>query len=274
MHEIFGENYIILKNAACFNLELTLDCGQAFRWTQQPDGSWSGVADGKYLNIQEKDGDFILTGTNKTDYEQFWRQYFDLERDYAGICETLKQDALLRQTIDDYYGIRILQQDSWEALCTFVISQNNNIKRIRGIIDRLCRNYGAKIREDYYTFPTPQQLKACTAADFYTLGAGYRAAYLESLVKDVAGGRIDLKKIRQLPLEEARNELLTLHGVGVKVADCALLFGFGFLEAFPLDVWMKRVMTHYPDGLPACFKGYEGIAQQYLFHWARNHLQK
>lgn len=272
MDVVFKEHHIILHSVTCLNLDLTLDCGQAFRWSKQPDGSWSGIAGGRQLNIAQKGTTFLLKNTTRTDFETFWRHYFDLDRNYDAICSRLKEDALLAQTVEDYYGIRILQQDSWEALCTFVISQNNNIKRIKGIISKLCRTYGDALGADDYAFPSARQLAGLTAEDFTRLGAGYRAPYLAQLARDVADGKIDLQRIRTLPLEDARKALLSIRGVGVKVADCALLFGFGFLNAFPVDVWMKRALTYYPNGLPACFKGYEGVAQQYLFHWARNHL--
>jgi len=264
---------ILVSGVKCFAPALTLDCGQAFRWREQADGSFSGVAGGHFLNIRrETDGTLVFRGTTRKVFEQFWVSYFDLHRDYEAICCRLKEDALLAETVDEYEGIRILRQEPWEALCSFVISQQNNIKRIKLIIDRLCSAYGDDLGNGFYTFPTAERLAALTEADFLAIGAGYRAKYLERLAKDVAGGVIDLEKIKALPLNEARQALLKLYGVGVKVADCALLFGFGFDSAFPQDVWMKRVMAFYPDGLPACFNGIEGIAQQYLFHWARKHL--
>lgn len=266
-------NQIILKNVRCFNLALTLDCGEAFRWEQQEDGSWSGVAFGKYLNISEKeDGVFILKNTSLEDFESVWRNYFDFGRDYASICERLKQDELLSSTIDEYYGIRILNQEPWEALFSFVISQQNNIKRIKGIIKRLCNAYGEEVFEGWHAFPSAKTLSVLTVQDFEALGAGYRAKYLKKLADDVASGAIDLDKIKGMRLEDAKKALLDIYGVGIKVANCALLFGFQFIECFPQDVWIKRVMEYYPNGLPECFKGYEGIAQQYLFHWARNNL--
>lgn len=266
-------NDIILKGTECLDLELTLDCGQAFRWTKQPDGSFSGVACGLFLNIKkEPSGEIVLKDTTLDDFNGVWRNYFDFDKDYASICATLKQDRLLAETVDRYYGIRILNQDSWEALCSFVISQQNNIKRIKGIIERLCTRFGDEIRDGYYSFPSAQRLSRLTVEDFEALGTGYRAKYLERLSKGVASGDIDLEEIKKLPLDEARRALLEIYGVGVKVANCALLFGFGFYDAFPVDVWMKRVMEYYPDGLPECFNGIRGIAQQYLFHWARNNL--
>ncbi len=266
------KNDIVVKGVECFDLDLTLDCGQAFRWVKQEDGSYSGVAGGYYLNIM-KDGDcFIFKDTSEEAFEGFWRHYFDLDKDYAAICERLKEDELLASTIDTYYGIRILNQDSWEALCSFVISQQNNIKRIKLIINRLCAAYGKDLGGGSYTFPSAETLSKLSVEDFEALGTGYRAKYLERLSKGVMSGEIDLNKIKALPLDEARKELLNIYGVGIKVANCALLFGFEFYSAFPVDVWMKRVMEYYPDGLPECFEGIEGIAQQYLFHWARNNL--
>lgn len=268
----YKNNDIIINDVKCLDLALTLDCGQAFRWAMQDDGSWSGIVNGVFLNISKADDTVILKNTTKENFESIWMNYFDFEKDYAQICSTLKQDALIAPTVDEYYGIRILNQDSWEALCSFVISQQNNIKRIKGIIERLCRTYGDEVCDGYYSFPTAERLSTLTVEDFEALGTGYRAKYLERLAKDVASGRIDLEKIKGLSLEEARKELLNIFGVGIKVANCALLFGFGFYDAFPVDVWMKRVMEYYPDGLPECFDGIGGIAQQYLFHWARNNL--
>ncbi|MBQ7203345.1 MAG: DNA-3-methyladenine glycosylase 2 family protein [Eubacterium sp.] len=268
-----GEN-IVVNGVECLDLELTLDCGQAFRWEKQADGSFSGVAGGHFLNISKNDGgDLVFKNTTMDSFDGFFKNYFDLDKDYKKICDTLKEDDLLRSTIDEYYGIRILNQESWEALCSFVISQQNNIKRIKLIISRLCKAYGDEVAEGWYSFPSAERLSALSVEDFEALGCGYRAKYLEKLSKDVAGGKIDLEKIKALPLDDARKELLNIYGVGIKVANCALLFGFQFYEAFPVDVWMKRVMEYYPDGLPECFKGYEGIAQQYLFHWARNNLK-
>lgn len=269
----YKNNDIIVSEIDCLDLELTLDCGQAFRWIREPDGSWSGVASGVYLNIYKIGDDFVFKNTSKESFENVWVHYFDLNKDYAKICKTLKQDSLISKTIDDYYGIRILNQDSWEALCSFVISQQNNIKRIKGIIDRLCRLYGDEVENGWYSFPSAQRLSQLSVEDFEALGTGYRAKYLKSLADGVACGEIDLQKIKALSLDDARRELLKIYGVGIKVANCALLFGFEFYDAFPVDVWMKRVMEYYPNGLPQCFDGIGGIAQQYLFHWARNNLK-
>lgn len=268
-----SRNGIILKGVECLSLPLTLDCGEAFRWAEQEDGSWSGAAYGKYLNIKEENGNFILKDTSLEDFENVWRNYFDLDRDYAAICAKLKEDELVRETIDEYYGIRILNQEPWEALVSFVISQQNNIKRIKGIIKRLCDTYGEKICDGWHAFPTSKTLSKLSVEDFEAIGLGYRAKYVKKLADDVESGVIDLAAIKAMNLDDAKKTLLSIYGVGEKVANCALLFGFQFIRCFPVDVWMKRVLQYYPDGLPECFSGYEGIAQQYLFHWARNNLQ-
>lgn len=268
-----SRNGIILKGVECLSLPLTLDCGEAFRWAEQEDGSWSGAAYGKYLNIKEENGNFILKDTSLEDFENVWRNYFDLDRDYAAICAKLKEDDLVRETIDEYYGIRILNQEPWEALVSFVISQQNNIKRIKGIIKRLCDTYGEKICDGWHAFPTSKTLSKLSVEDFEAIGLGYRAKYVKKLADDVESGAIDLAAIKAMDLDDAKKTLLSIYGVGEKVANCALLFGFQFIRCFPVDVWMKRVLQYYPDGLPECFSGYEGIAQQYLFHWARNNLQ-
>lgn len=272
MHIEINKNDILVYGVKCLDLDLTLDCGQAFRWVKEADGSYSGVAKGVFLNIREENGVFILKDTSIDDFNNIWCDYFDFNKDYNAICRKLKEDKFISPAIDEYYGIRILNQDSFEALFSFVISQQNNIKRIKGIIERLCERYGEKTSGNLNAFPTAEKLSTLTVEDFESLGTGYRAKYLERLAKSVNAGEIDFEKIKSLPIDEARNKLLDIYGVGVKVANCALLFGFGFYDAFPVDVWMKRVMEHYPDGLPKCFDGYRGIAQQYLFHLARNNF--
>lgn len=266
------ENDIIAKDVHCLDLDLTLDCGQAFRWQRQEDGSYCGVAYGHFLHIEKRDNDLIFHDTTKEVFDNIWVHYFDLAKDYDEICCRLRSDDLLRSTVDEYYGIRILNQDKWETLCSFVISQQNNIKRIKLIIERLCTAYGDRLDNGYYTFPSAHKLAQLTVCDFEELGAGYRAKYLEKLAKNVDSGIIDLEYIKSLDLQQAKKELLKIYGVGEKVANCVLLFSMEFYECLPLDVWMKRVMKFYPNGLPERFKGIEGIAQQYLFHWARNNL--
>lgn len=163
-----------------------------------------------------------------------------------------------------------MRQEPWEALCSFIISQNNNIPRIKGIIKRLCESFGEELESGMYTFPSPEVLSGKAPEDLASLRAGFRAKYIIDAANKVSSGEIDFDKIAASPIEFGRQELQKIKGVGKKVAECTLLYGFGKYEAFPEDVWVKRIMAEmYPDGLPACTKGSEGIAQQYLFHWRR-----
>ncbi len=265
------ENDIILENIECFNAELSLFCGQAFRWIKNEDGSFTGTVKGKVLNIKQDGKNIIFKNTSKEEVENIWLDYFDLERDYAGICEKFEEDIHLKKAKDEYYGIRVLNQEPWEALCSFIISQNNNIPRISGIIRRLCESFGEKIDDENYSFPSYERLKNVSAEELGVLRAGFRAKYIADAVQKLNCEEISLEKIKEMPIDEARQELMKIKGVGAKVAECTLLYGFGRKEAFPIDVWVKRIMAElYPDGLPECTKDVEGIAQQYLFHWRRN----
>lgn len=265
------ENGIILEDIECFNVELSLFCGQAFRWTKKEDGSFTGTVKGKVLNIVQNEDKIIFNNTTKEDFENIWFDYFDLDRDYVSICDKFKADCYLEKAKNEYYGIRVLNQDPWEALCSFIISQNNNIPRISGIIKRLCESFGERIDEENYSFPSYERLKNVTVEELGILRAGFRVKYIADAVQKLNSEEISLDKIKELPIEQARQELMKIKGVGAKVAECTLLYGFGRKEAFPVDVWVKRIMSElYPDGLPECTRDVEGIAQQYLFHWRRN----
>lgn len=251
-----------------FSLPLCLDCGQAFRW-EEKDGAFCGVAYGKFLKIEEKNGELIFYNTSEEDFEKIWKPYFDLDTDYGEIIGKYDEENLVK-AVNAYNGIRILRQEPWEALCSFIISQNNNIPRIKGIVSRLCENFGEKAGESF-TFPSAEKLAVLTPEDLAPLRAGFRAKYIIDAAQKVADGMVDFKKIDESPIEFGREELQKIKGVGAKVAECTLLYGFHKLTAFPVDVWVKRIMAEmYPGGLPACMEGTEGIAQQYLFHYRRN----
>ena len=261
---------IILKDFPCLNLERTIFCGQAFRWTKKEDGSFHAVVRDKIIDVTQNENEIIFYNSSDEEIKNIIKSYFDLERDYVKICDGLSADKSFKTAFDEYEGIRILRQDSWEALCSFIISQNNNIPRISGIIDRFCRGFGEKLNDEDYTFPSFEKLKGITAEELAPLRAGFRAKYIADAVQKLYYGEISLEKIQKMPIEEARTELCKIKGVGAKVAECTLLYGFGRMEAFPVDVWVKRIMAEmYPEGLPEFFKGNEGIAQQYLFHWRR-----
>lgn len=264
------EEFFEINTPDIFNLELMLDCGQAFRWKKDENGYMCGVVGRKVYKLMQKDGKLLCNCTAE-EFENGLRRYLDFDRDYKSLVETFSSDEYLKQATGEFSGIRILRQEPWEALCSFIISQNNNIPRIKGIIERLCENFGEEIEKGYYSFPSAEKLSKCTVEDLASLRSGFRAKYIIDASKKVASGEVDLEKIESSPIEFGREELIKIKGVGKKVAECTLLYGFGKVEAFPEDVWVKRIVAEmYPNGLPECMKGYDGIAQQYLFHWRRN----
>ena len=272
MKNISSENFIVIPDVRDLDLEQTLDCGQSFRWEKQNDGSFSGVAFGKYVNISLDGTDMIIKNAAPDD-EKIWREYFDLELDYGKIRGDIsKLHPVLEEAARYAPGIRILRQEPYEALCTFIISQNNNIKRIKGIVARLCESFGDEIDEGVYTFPNAERLEELTPDDLAPLRAGFRNRYIIDSAKKVASGEVDLELCKTADYEAARAELMKITGVGVKVADCTLLFGMHRVEAFPVDVWMKRAMEKLFPGMSANdFGEYAGIAQQYIFHYSRMH---
>jgi N-glycosylase/DNA lyase len=274
---IYTDTTMILT-ANHFNLERTLNCGQAFRWKLQEDGWWFGVALDKPLFIRQQ-GD-VLELLSTCEDEAFWSDYFSLDRNYGEVEAMLSADPKTAPAIECSGGMRILRQDPYETLISFIISQNNNVKRICGIVERLCEAYGEKgvfLGREYYAFPTSGALSSATVQDLEMLGAGYRAPYILDCAKKIRDG-YDLKGLRDLSFAQAKRELMTFKGVGPKVAECAMLFSLGFDTAFPVDVWVKRISAWlYPgeNGRAAAkaaaerFGSWAGAAQQYLFHYAR-----
>lgn len=260
---------IELSGVSCLSLNETLDCGQAFRWEPLEDGVWQGMAYNKYLKLCEKKDKIIFFNTTKEDFYNIWYNYFDLDRDYEKIVTTLSAHPVLKDAAAFGKGIRILKQEPWETLCSFIISQNNNIPRIKGIIGRLCENFGEREENGFFTFPTAKKIASLSLDDLAVIRSGFRAKYILDAAKRVTSGEIDLENLKTLDTDAARDELMKIYGVGKKVADCVLLFGLSHINAFPQDVWIKRAMEKLFGGkLPSCAKGYEGIAQQYIFHYA------
>lgn len=261
-----------------FNLERTLNCGQAFRFQPHKDDWWFGVVQNTPLLIRQE-GDTIELLSPCTD-EAFWISYFSLDRDYGEVEAMLSADPKTAPAIACSAGMRILRQSPFETLISFVLSQNNNVKRISGIIERLCAAYGEKgifIGIEYHAFPTCDALAAAEVYDLERLGTGYRAPYVIDCARKVRDG-YDLNALKSLPFEQAKKELMTFKGVGPKVAECVMLFSLGFDTAFPVDVWVKRISAWlYPgeSGRAAAkaaaerFGSWAGAAQQYLFHYAR-----
>ncbi len=266
----FKNNNIYIYGLSDFDLPHTLDCGQAFRWKNYGE-IWTGVAFDKFLKLEKtNDGTVIFYNTTEDDFKNLWCDYFDLNRDYSEILNILSENATLKKACEYSHGIRILNQEPFETLCSFIISQNNNIKRIKGIIERLCENFG-ECKNGYYAFPTAEKMASLTLDDLAPLRSGFRAKYLLDAAKKVASGEVDLYNLKNMPIDNARAELMKIVGVGPKVADCCLLFSHRHTSAFPKDVWIKRAMEVLFGGeLPDCAKEYAGIAQQYIFFYARD----
>ncbi len=262
---------VIITGVEHFGLSETFDCGQAFRWEPFDETSWVGIALGRKLRVGHNDGTITLYDCSLSEYEEKWRKYLDIDRDYGKIIDTISNDTILKSAAAQNKGIRILKQDTWEALCSFIISQNNNIPRIKGIISRLCENFGQPLKNGGFNFPTAEKIASLTVADLSPIRAGFRARYIIDGAKKYINGDIDLELIATADTDTARAELMKITGVGVKVADCTLLFGFQRIDALPKDVWIKRAIDEYFNGkFPECAEQYAGIAQQYLFNYIRN----
>ena len=226
------------------------------------------------MRIRKDGGRVFITGT-PDDVDTVWRSYFDLDRDYEAVRRALSVDAYMTRCAQYGAGIRILRQDRWEALCTFIFSQCNNIPRIKQIVERFSRLYGEPVSFDgvtYYAFPTARKTADLSLEALTPLRCGYRAPYVLEAARAVTGGSIDLEALSEGAPDDAVEALKTLDGVGDKVARCAVLFGLHMLDAFPVDTWIKKAVSeNYGTSFdPAVFSPYAGIAQQYMFHYARN----
>lgn len=262
------------------DIERSCACGQSFRWKKDGDG-FVAPALGRVVRVCQNDCDISIYPCKKGE-EKDWLAYFDLDRDYAAIEKRLSVDEQLSMCIGSASGIRVFAQEPFETLITFIISANNNIGRIAGIVERLCALCGEKAELDgkeYCLFPKPESIAALEESELVRIGSGYRAPYIKKSAAIIAGG-YRLEKLRDMPLDIARKELLKFPGVGPKVADCVLLFGLGHTDAFPVDVWIGRAMSEiYFDGespkkkqLEAAIRALgseSGIVQQYIFHYAR-----
>lgn len=300
------EQKYIIENQNSFELKDIFECGQCFRWNEQEDRSYIGVIKNGVIQVKkekkickEMNGEKeinktkeIITITGKCDgnFKEIVEEYFDLNRDYEKIKKQLENtDEYLKTSIEYGKGIRILNQDLWETIISFIISANNNIPRIKGIIERISQKYGNEIEwneKKYYTFPTPEQLKDVTVQEFRNLGLGFRDIRLYETTQMILNKEVDLENLRKNPnTQEVRNELLKLSGVGPKVADCILLFSdLKRFDVFPIDVWVRRVMNDLyireSDESKVSkakieklaeekFGDLKGLAQQYLFYWRR-----
>ncbi len=274
----YNNKTLAISGLADISLSECLTSGQAFRWKPRGAG-FSGVALGRAVYAEQADDTLILSGVGEEDAEAFIR-YFDLNRDYGAVKSMYAHDPFLAEGMAYAPGMRVLNQPPFETLVSFIISANNNVKRISRIIETICERYGAPLQGGC-DFPSPEALSSLTADELKACGAGYRARFISGAARAVAEG-FDPEALRGMPFEQARRELTKLPGVGLKVADCVCLYSLGFAQAFPADVWMRRVLCGvYGFGgkndksmrafVDEKFGEYAGLAQQYLFHYARHH---
>lgn len=263
-------NDVIISGLMSFSLDDILDCGQCFRWEKLEAGCWRGLVYGRCRTLRQENDALTFYDVDMDEFNEIWYDYFDFRRDYGEVRKTLYQDTAMRRAVDFTPGMRVLRQEPWEALCSFILSQNNNIKRIRGLVLRLCEAFGDPV-EGGFAFPAPERLAALSEDGLAPVRCGFRAGYVLDAARKVSSGEVDFAEINRMPLETASRELQKIRGVGPKVAACALLYGFGRADSVPVDVWIDRALKEfYPDGIPAEIAGIAGLGQQYLFHYIRN----
>lgn len=257
-----------LKVSGGFDLDKTLNCGQCFRWYKDSD-FWIGVVGGHKAKVR-LDGKVLKLETDFCD-EEFWSSYFDLDFDYERLSPYFfKFGSVLAQAASENFGIHILKQEPWETLCSFIISQNNNIPRIKSIIERFCENFGTNLG-GAYSFPDYKSVAQLEIEDLAPIKAGFRAKYIINAARQVLYSNLNFCDIKTMNTEEALRVLQLINGVGPKVAACTMLYAFHRLDCFPVDVWIKKVMDKYFKGLKMDFGEYRGLAQMYLFNWSRSH---
>ncbi|MDF2472986.1 MAG: hypothetical protein K0R21_768 [Anaerocolumna sp.] len=264
-----------------FNIQQIADSGQCFRMNKINENQYSLIAYSKYIVLTQIDSDKVEINCSEEEFEEVWKDYFDLEYNYQQIVDNLTngQDTFLKAAAEYGNGLRILKQEPFEMLISFIISQNKNIPAIKRTIEKLCIKYGSLIENELcggietYAFPTPESLAGARLEDLRETGLGYRDAYILRSAQSVVNREIDLTKLRTLNTDEVMKHLTKLHGVGVKVANCVSLYGLHHIENAPVDVWIARVLKEiYQNKFD--WKKYEGIAgiiQQYMFYYMRNH---
>lgn len=275
----------IIKKFNDFDPVHIFECGQCFRWERQEDGSFTGVAGGKVLNVMKDGDDIIFSNTDEEEFQGFWKNYFDLDTDYGKIKEELrKNDSVMDEAVEFGHGIRILKQDPWEMLISFIISANNRIPMIMRGVKLLSEKYGEFIceykGEKYYSFPSPEKFLSGEISDLRVSGIGFRDKYIYSTSEKVVDEEIKLEDLRDKDFEQIKKGLMEFPGVGPKVSNCIALFSLDALDAFPVDTWVKKVMEYFYLHEDTDLKKIEsfsrdkfgnlsGYAQQYLFYYAR-----
>lgn len=289
--EKISEKRIRIRDIKDFEPDHVFDCGQCFRWNRCDDGSWTGTAGGRTVNVRRSGDDLVIDNTTEEEYRSFWHDYFDMDRDYGHIKRALSEgDPVMAEAVGYGHGIRLLKQDIRETVISFIISQNSNIPRIKKCIEGLCEKYGrpagAYEGRSRYDFPEMDVLAGLSEEDLEDIRLGYRDRYVIETSRAIASdGGAALERAAGMPYSEAEKLIRSYRGVGPKVANCIMLFGLAQYESFPLDVWMKRVMSELygfdikdARGMAGYakehFGPYSGFAQQYLFYYARENLRQ
>ena len=288
----FENNEVIIEEVKNFNIKQILECGQCFRWKKISDTNYIGVAYGKVIEVIQEGDKVRILNSNEEDFNNIWLRYFDLERDYCKVKEGLSNDDILSKSVEYGYGIRLLNQEPFELLISFIISARNSIPSIQKTVNKISERWGTPIEykgETYYTFPTPEQLADASLEDIKETGASFRSKYIVDTIKkvneSVKGDKYDLEYISSLSADECHTALQEFMGVGAKVADCIMLFSMEKSSAFPVDVWVKRAMMHFYNAEEGSlnkirifarnkFGEFAGFAQQYLFYYARENKIK
>jgi N-glycosylase/DNA lyase len=277
------ENMLIIEDIKDFNITHIFDCGQCFRWNKEQDGSYTGVVSGKVINVSQQGSNVVFDNLTIDDYH-IVKDYFDLDTDYEKIKEKINTDDIMKKAIDFGSGIRILNQDEWEIMISFMISANNRIPMIKKVIENLSCNFGNFIgsyrERDYYSFPTPRQLAEAPVEKIFECKAGFRAPRIKEAAERFLVEKDTIYDLKNKSYQEGLDYLKTYCGIGDKVANCILLFSMKQFDTFPVDVWVRRVMqTLYVDKdtsdkeirkfAEEKFGDFSGYAQQYLFYYAR-----
>lgn len=256
-----------------FDIALTAASGQCFRFNRAGDRRYRVVASGRRLEIEDLGAHRFRLDCDEQTWRSFWHDYFDMDRDYAAVMAAVPEDDIfLKEAASFAGGLRILRQDPWETLIGFIISQRKNLQAIKGCVEALCSRFGSRIDKDTFAFPAPARLAQADIEDLRACALGYRAPYIRQTARMAASGLIDLYALKALDDADLQVELMRFPGVGIKVADCVMLFGYGRTSAFPRDVWINRVLDRYYGGeSPAPRLGiHAGILQQCMFCYIRS----
>ncbi len=287
MEIIEKKGFIVVKDLKNFDLEETFECGQCFRWKRTESDEYIGVVENKVVKIFKENDEFIFEGCTYDEFTNFWIDYLDLNTDYGVIIDRLvKKDDVMKRACSFAEGIRILKQPLFETLISFIISANNSIPNIKRVIERLSIAYGKEIIFDnkkYFSFPTVEKLASANEFEIRKMKAGFRSPYIIKTSKLFLEEEFTVEKLKLMGYRDAKNFIMKCAGVGSKVADCTLLFSGAFTNAFPVDVWIKRIIqTYYLDKDKSLkeisefadnkFKDLAGYAQQYLFYYARSNM--